>query len=138
MFFFIMCLTHFCIIVMQRSIVKFATCIYPYSIWFTSRSVKKFFEKHYQLSYLFMLFKRTTQAHLLKASKTPQSEEMERQSGNTGRLNTNLYVMLKFTKQPRALGITSKKTWLLLKGINCFQVIFVLSWMKQALIWFSL
>ena len=31
------------------------------------------------------------------------------QSGNTGRLNRNLYVMLKFTERPKTPGITSKK-----------------------------
>ena len=30
------------------------------------------------------------------------------------------------------------KTWLSLKGISCLQVIFVLIWMKQMLIWFDL
>ena len=30
--------------------------------------------------------------------------------GNTGRLNRNLYVMLKFTERPKTPGITSKKT----------------------------
>ena len=55
-----------------------------------------------------------------------------------GRLNRNLYVMLKFTGRPKTPGITSKKTWLSLKGISCLQVIFVLIWMKQMLIWFNL
>ena len=55
-----------------------------------------------------------------------------------GRLNRNLYVMLKFTERPKTPGITSKKTWLSLKGISCLQVIFVLIWMKQTLIWFNL
>ena len=32
-----------------------------------------------------------------------------RNSGNTGRLNRNLYVMLKFTKRPKTPGMTSKK-----------------------------
>ena len=32
-----------------------------------------------------------------------------RQSGNTGRLNRNLYVMLKFTERPKTPGMTSKK-----------------------------
>ena len=41
-------------------------------------------------------------------------------SGNTGRLNTNLYVMLKFTERPKTPGMTSKKTLLSLKGINRF------------------
>ena len=46
--------------------------------------------------------------------------------------------MLKFTERPKTPGITSKKSWLSLKGINCLQVIFVLIWMKQTLIWFNL
>ena len=48
-----------------------------------------------------------------------------------GRLNINLYVMLKFTERPKTPGITSKKTWLFL------QVTFVLIWIKQTLIWFN-
>ena len=59
-------------------------------------------------------------------------------SGNTGRLNTNLYVMLKFTERPKTPGMTSKKTVLSLKGISSFAGDFVLIWMKQRLIWFSL
>ena len=55
-----------------------------------------------------------------------------------GRLNRNFYVMLKFTERPKTPGITSKKTWLSLKGISYLQVIFVLIWMKQTLIWFNL
>ena len=43
-----------------------------------------------------------------------------RLSGNTGRLNRNLYVMLKFTKRPKTPGMTSKKTLLSLKGISRF------------------
>ena len=31
------------------------------------------------------------------------------QSGNTGRLKRNLYVMLKFTERPKTQGMTSKK-----------------------------
>ena len=46
--------------------------------------------------------------------------------------------MLKFTERPKAPGITSKKTWLSLKGTSCLQVIFVLIWMKQTLICFNL
>ena len=46
--------------------------------------------------------------------------------------------MMKFTEQPKTLGITSKKTWLSQKGIRYLQVIFVLIWMKQTLIWFNL
>ena len=47
-------------------------------------------------------------------------------------------LMLKFTERPKTPGITSKKTWLSLKGISCLQLIFVLIWMKQTLIWFNL
>ena len=57
---------------------------------------------------------------------------------NTDRLNRNLCVMLKVTEQPKTPGMTSKKTLLSLKGISCLQVIFVLIWMKQTLIWFNL
>ena len=46
--------------------------------------------------------------------------------------------MLKFTEWPKVPGIASKKTWLSLKGLSCFQVTFVLIWMKQTLIWFNL
>ena len=65
---------------------------------------------------------------------------------NISEISTNIknptkcseYVMLKFTKQPKTPGITSKKTWLsLLKGISCLQAIFVLIWMKQTPIWFN-
>ena len=45
--------------------------------------------------------------------------------------------MLKFTEWPKTPGITSKKTCLSLKGINCLQVIFVLIWMEQTLIWLN-
>ena len=41
-------------------------------------------------------------------------------SGNTGRLNRNLYVMLKFTERPKTPGITSKKSWLSLEGNKLF------------------
>ena len=37
-----------------------------------------------------------------------QSQETEIWSGNTGRLNRNLYVVLKFTERSKTLGITSK------------------------------
>ena len=50
----------------------------------------------------------------------------ERQSGNTGRLNRNLYVILKFTKRPKTSEITFEKTWLFLKGISYLQVSFML------------
>ena len=46
--------------------------------------------------------------------------------------------MLKFTERPKTPRMTSQKTLLSLKGINCLQVIFVLIWMKQSLIWFNL
>ena len=46
--------------------------------------------------------------------------------------------MFKFTERPKTTGITSKKTWLSLKGMSCLQVIFMLIWMKQTLIWFNL
>ena len=46
--------------------------------------------------------------------------------------------MLKFTERPKTTEITSKKTWPSLKSISCLQVIFVLIWMKQTLIWFNL
>ena len=44
-------------------------------------------------------------------------------SGNTGRFNRNLYVMLKFTERPKTPRMTSKKTLLSVKGISCLQVI---------------
>ena len=46
--------------------------------------------------------------------------------------------MLKFTQRPKTPRMTSQKTLLSLKRINCLQVIFVLIWMKQSLIWFNL
>ena len=46
--------------------------------------------------------------------------------------------MLKLTEQSRISGITPKKTLLSLKGISCLEVIFVLIWMRQTLIWFNL
>ena len=50
-------------------------------------------------------------------------------------LNKNLYVMLKFTEQPKAPGMTSKRTLLSLKGISCWQVILCWSgWNKR---WYS-
>ena len=33
-----------------------------------------------------------------------------REPGNTGRLNRNLYIILKFTEWPKTPGMTSKKT----------------------------
>ena len=50
------------------------------------------------------------------------------------RLDRNLYVMLKFTEWPKTPGITL----LSLIGISYLQLIFVLIWMKQTLIWFIL
>ena len=41
-------------------------------------------------------------------------------------------------RAPKSPGITSKKPWVSLKGISRLQVIFVLIWMKQTLIWLSL
>ena len=46
--------------------------------------------------------------------------------------------MLKFTERSKIPVITSRKTWLSLKGISCLQVIFVLILMKKTLIWLSL
>ena len=46
--------------------------------------------------------------------------------------------MLKFTERLKTSRITSKKIWLCLKVISCLQVVFVLIWMTQTLIWFSL
>ena len=46
--------------------------------------------------------------------------------------------MLKLTEQSRISGIPPKKTLLSLKGIRCLEVIFVLIWMRQTLIWFNL
>ena len=45
--------------------------------------------------------------------------------------------MLKFIKRPKTLVMTSKKKLLSLKGISCLQVIFVLYWIKQTLIWLN-
>ena len=59
-------------------------------------------------------------------------------SGNTGRLNRNLYVMLKFTERPKAPGMTSKKGIAFREGNKLFAGDFVLVWMKQTLIWFNL
>ena len=49
-------------------------------------------------------------------------------SGNTGRPNRNLTVMLRFTKRHKTQG-SLLKTWLSLKRISYFQVIFMLFWM---------
>ena len=46
--------------------------------------------------------------------------------------------MLKFTQWPKTPGMTLKKTLLSLKEISSFAGYFVLIWMKQRLIWFSL
>ena len=42
------------------------------------------------------------------------------QSGNTGRLKRNLYVMLKFTERPKTQGMTSKKNIAFPEGISSF------------------
>ena len=55
--------------------------------------------------------------------------------GNDHNYLTENYVMLKFLKQPKTRGIT---LCLSLKGMSCLLVIFVLTWLKQALTWFSL
>ena len=57
-----------------------------------------------------------------------------------GRLNRNLYVMLKFTEWSKTPGMTSKKqcfSWRSLE-ISSFAGDLVLMWMKQRLIWFNL
>ena len=55
-----------------------------------------------------------------------------------GRLNRNLYAMLKFTKQPKTPGMTSKKNIAFPEGNKQMAGDFVLIWMKQRLIWFNL
>ena len=54
-----------------------------------------------------------------------------------GPLNGNLYVVLKFTKQPKTLGMDSKNS-ALPEGISSFAGDFVLIWMKQRLVWSNL
>ena len=61
-----------------------------------------------------------------------------RQTGNTGSLNRNLYVMLKFTERPKRLGMTSKKNIAFPEGNKLFAGDFVPIWMRQTLIWFNL
>ena len=61
-----------------------------------------------------------------------------RQSGNMGRLNTNLYLMLKFTERLKTPGMASKKNIAFPEGNKLFAGDFVLIWMKQTLIWFNL
>ena len=51
-------------------------------------------------------------------------------------LNRNIYV--KICQVAQNTEDRLKKTWLSLKGISYLQVIFVLIWMKQTLIWFNL
>ena len=68
----------------------------------------------------------------------PQSQETERQFGSTGRLNRNLYVMLKFTARPKTPEMTLRKTRLFLKRISYLQVTFVLISMKQKLMCLNL
>ena len=63
------------------------------------------------------------------------------QSGNTGRLNRNLYGMLTFTERPKTPGKHRgplQKNMAFPKGINCLQVISVLIWMERTLLWFNL
>ena len=55
-----------------------------------------------------------------------------------GRLNINLYTMLKFTEWPKTQWMTSKKTLLSLKGISSFAGDFVLICMKEKLMSFNL
>ena len=55
-----------------------------------------------------------------------------RQYGNTGRLNRNLYVMLKFTEWSKTPGIPFPEE------NKLFACDFVLIWIKQTLIWFNL
>ena len=78
-------------------------------------------------------FKQSEIAALNHSQKKP-----ERYSGDTGRFNRNLYVMLKFTERPKTPGMTSKKTLFFLKETSCLQAIFMLIWMKQTLFWFIL
>ena len=66
------------------------------------------------------------------------SQETERQSGSTGCLNRNLCLVLKFTERPKTPGMTSKKNIAFPKANKLFAGDFVLIWMKQTLIWFSL
>ena len=46
--------------------------------------------------------------------------------------------MLKFTEQPKTLGMISKKNIAFPEGNKQFAGDFVLIWMKQRLIWFNL
>ena len=66
------------------------------------------------------------------------SQEMERQSENSGCLNRNLYVMLKVWSSGPKHRYLSKKTWLSWKGISFLQITFMLFGMKETLIWFNL
>ena len=67
----------------------------------------------------------------------PQSQEIKTVWKHGSFLQKSLsYVGIYQTAQNT--GEHFKKTWLFLKGISCLQIIFVLIWMKQILIWFSL
>ena len=46
--------------------------------------------------------------------------------------------MLKFTEWPKTLGMTSKKNIAFPEGNKLFVGDFVLTWMKQTLVWFNL
>ena len=52
------------------------------------------------------------------------------QSGNTGHLNRDLYVMLKFTKRSKNTGDAFKKNIAFPEGNKLFAGDFVLIWMK--------
>ena len=67
-----------------------------------------------------------------------QSQEIGRQSRNTSCLYRNLYIMLKVIEWTKTPGITSKNTWISLKGTSCLQVILLIISMKETLIWFNL
>ena len=58
--------------------------------------------------------------YLTKGANVIISVIRNRWSGNTGCLNRNLYVMLKFTEWPKTLGMTSKKNIAFLKAISRF------------------
>ena len=55
-----------------------------------------------------------------------------------GRLNRNLYVMLKLTERPKIPVTTSKKNIAFPEGNKLLAGNFALIWMKQTLIWFNL
>ena len=74
------------------------------------------------------------------ASMFKHSHKKRKDSLETRAILIEIFVMLKFTEWPKTLGMTSKKkkTLLSLKEISCLQMIFVLIWAKQTLIWFNL